>query len=214
MIVATVLRSGGPTYTPSWVWALKRGLNEHMTGEWTFRVLSDLPLNQWRIPLEYEWPGWWSKVELFRPGVFPRGELVCYMDLDTLVTGDLTRFASYDGDLAVLSDFYRPRDMATGMMLFRPGPHTERIFEAFVEAPSEIMARHRSRSDYWYTRVMDQPDRIQSRFPDAVVSFKAHARDGAPAGAVAVCGHGLPRFSDPAAKWAHDFWRARAAWAS
>lgn len=214
MIVATVLRSGGPTYTPSWVWALKRGLNEHMTGDWRFRVLSDLPLNQWRAPLVYDAPGWWAKVGLFGPGVFPRDELVVYLDLDTLVTGDLSFFRDYSDNLAVLSDFYRPKEMATGVMAFRPGPHTEGIFEAFVQDPAGIMAQHRSRSDHWYARYMDRPDRIQDLFPGRVASFKVHGRTGVPEGCAVLCGHGKPRFSDPSARWAHDFWKERAAWST
>lgn len=214
MIVATVLRSGGPTYTPSWVWALKRQLNEHAPEGWEFRVLSDLPLNHWRIPLRHDWPGWWSKVELFRPGSFPEGHLVLYVDLDTLIVGSLEPFASYAGELATLSDFYRPRIIASGVMLFRPGERTARIYDAFRRDAERIMAAHRSRSDFWYAKVMGTPDRIQQLYPRSVVSLKEDTRGGPPEGAAIVCGHGKPRLSDPAAGWAHRRWAEVRSWAA
>ena len=208
MIVATVLRSGGE-YSPAWVWALKRGLNEHMSGDWTFRVLSDLPLNQWRLPLPIDAPGWWAKVGLFAPGVFPRDELVVYLDLDTLICGDLSFMRAYEGRLAVLSDFYRPKTMATGVMLFRPGDHTEAVFEAFQRDPGGIMSRHTSRSDHWYARHFERPDRIQDLFPGRVCSFKVHGRAGVPEGAALVCFHGHPRPNNPAAGWGYHAWKGK-----
>nr|WP_145924153.1 hypothetical protein [Halomonas elongata] len=36
-------------------------------------------------PLAHGWPGWWSKLELFRP----HGGDLLYLDLDTVVRGDL-----------------------------------------------------------------------------------------------------------------------------
>lgn len=204
MIVATVLRSGG-CYDVSWVHALKRGLNRHLS-DFEFRVLTDQYVPTWGVKLAHDWPGWWSKPELWRPGVFPEGELVLYVDLDTLPVGDLSFFEDYGGELAVLSDFYTPRKLATGVMLFRPGPHTEAIYEAFRADPEGIIAQHPRRSDHWYATVMGEPDRLQDLYPGKLVSFKKHARAGVPDGARLVCGHGQPRFSSPDAGWAHDQW--------
>lgn len=217
LTIACVLRSGGD-YRPEWVHALKRGLSRHMSlpyrspmhelepGTWTFRCLSDVDLGRHSIPLIHDWPGWWAKVELFRPELFDG--LVLYLDLDTLVVDDLSQLAEYAGSLAVLSDFYQPRIMASGAMLFRPGHHTEAIYNRFRSDPEGVMASHRSRSDHWYATVMESPDRLQDVFPGSFVSFKAHARHGAPEGARAVCFHGKPRPNDPAAGWGYDEWRS------
>lgn len=204
MIVTTVLRLGG-TYDVPWVHALKRGLNRHLT-DFRFVCLTDAYLPTYGVRLEHDWPGWWAKVELFRPGLFPRGELVLYMDLDSLPVGDLSCFRAYEGELAVLSDFYQPRIMASGVMLFRPGERTEAIYAAFCADPEGIMAGHRTRSDHWYAKVMGEPDRLQDLFPGNIVSFKRDARHGPPDGSVLVCGHGNPRFSSPDAGWAHKEW--------
>ncbi len=216
LTVCCVLRSGGD-YGPEWVHALKRGLNRHMDapyrspmhelepGTWTLRCLSDVDLGRHSIPLLHDWPGWWAKVEVFRPDLFDG--LVLYLDLDTLVVDDLSPLAEYAGSLAVLSDFYQPRIMASGAMLFRPGHHTEAIYRRFLANPGGVMARHRSRSDYWYAHHMGEADRLQDLYPGRIVSFKRDARRGPPDGSWLVCGHGQPRFSDPAAGWAHQRWK-------
>ena len=46
----------------------------------------------WRvIPLLHNLPGWWSKLELFRPGLFDGA--VLYLDLDTLILKDISVLA-------------------------------------------------------------------------------------------------------------------------
>lgn len=206
--VACVLRSGGRVYGPEWVHALAAGVRQHLPGA-RFACLSDVHVpGVPTIRLEHGWPGWWAKVELFRPGLFP-GRVV-YLDLDTLPVGDMTDLGCYDGPLATLSDFYRPEHMASGVILFDPDA-VGHVYDAFRRDPEGIIAAHPDRSDFWYARVLGDPDRIQDLYPHQVVSLKAHARQRAPGGARLVCGHGPPRFSSPEAGWAHELWTRRAA---
>jgi len=51
-------------------------------------------------PLQNNWPGWWSKVELFRPGLF-EGR-VLYIDLDTLILKDLSAFVNFPSNFATI----------------------------------------------------------------------------------------------------------------
>lgn len=215
LTVACVLRSGGD-YSPEWVYALRRGLRAHMPGRyrsplsdpepdtWTFVCLTDMAIHApWRRPLLYHWPGWWSKLELFRPGLFETR--VLYMDLDTLVVGDLTDLASYRGDWGMIRGFYR--DIAqSGLMAWTPGPHTDELWADWLRSPEAHMARSRGDGDWLHERT--DGDRLMDLYPGQVVSYKVHARDGIPEGARVVCGHGQPRFSDPAAGWAHLHWSA------
>lgn len=204
--VACVLNSrtsagaGGTCYTPEWVWRLKRQVNRWLPDA-TFRYLSDVAPGPWRIPLEHDWPGWWAKLELFRPHIFAGP--VLYLDLDTLIVGDLSRIASYRGPFAMLSDFYKPASLASGVMAWTPGPHTEAIYHRFREG----VRTFEGRSDRWYARNAPTADRLQDLYPGEIVSLKAHARKGVPDGARLVCGHGNPRLSDPRAGWAHRAWR-------
>lgn len=203
--IACVLRSGG-AYTPEWVWALKRGLARHAPPH-TFVCLTDTPaaLGPWAVPLRHPWPGWWAKLALFEPGLFTGP--VLYLDLDTLVVGDLADLCSYAGPLALLSDFYRPACAQSGVMAWTPGDVTAATWEAWFRSPKAHMRRYRGDGE-WLHAYTDRPDRIQDLFPGQVVSYKVHASGGPPTGARLVCGHGRPKWNEPRAGWAHRHWTA------
>ena len=214
LTVACVLRSGG-IYSEEWVYALKRGLSRYMPGRyrdplsppepgtWTLRCLTDSKaLGHMAIPLRHGWHGWWSKIELFRPGLF--GTRVLYLDLDTLVVGDLTEVAALDVPFAMLSDFYRPEVAESGVMAWRPSPQTEAIYERFCEGPPRLIARYRG--DGRFIREHVAHERLQDLVPGQIVSLKVHAKGGPPDGAALVCGHGTPRLNTRAAGWAHREW--------
>lgn len=48
-------------------------------------------------------PGWWGKMATFMPSAAGRRRI--YFDLDTVITGDLTPLATYDGPFAVCENF-------------------------------------------------------------------------------------------------------------
>jgi hypothetical protein len=203
--VACVLRTGG-VYTADWVWALKRGINRHLPTPYQLLVLTDVAagFGPWGVQLKYDWPGWWSKLEVFRPGLFEGP--VLYLDLDTLPVGDLSEIASYSGRFAMLSDFYRPDRAESGVMAFTPGPETERIWNAFAADPFKAMKQFRQ--DGKFIAAHSEPVRLQDVFPRQIVSLKVHARQALPGDARLCCAHGRPKFDDPAAGWAHQAWRA------
>ena len=78
--IATVLKCGGE-YVERHVHALRDQCKKHVP--WAdFICLSDGHPECKTIPLVYDYPGWWSKMELFKL----HGPIL-YMDLDTVVTG-------------------------------------------------------------------------------------------------------------------------------
>ena len=82
--VVCVLRQGGKVgYDASWVDKLKSAVNRHLTIPHRFICLSDCEVNCERIPLIDIGTGFWSKLELFRPGLFTSP--VLYIDLDTVI---------------------------------------------------------------------------------------------------------------------------------
>ena len=87
--VATVLRSRGGRYGPGWVRRLAAGLRRHLPRPYRLVCLTDVPDAvadvAEPIPFRYDWPGWWSKLELFREDVSV-GRMI-YFDLDTVITG-------------------------------------------------------------------------------------------------------------------------------
>jgi hypothetical protein len=86
--VVCVLRSGGKVgYNASWVEKLQRGVSRNLSTPHQFVCLSDCDVPCQRIDLVYSGKGFWSKVQLFRPGLFVGP--VLYLDLDTVICNSL-----------------------------------------------------------------------------------------------------------------------------
>lgn len=207
MTVVCVLKTGGD-FNRQWVYALQQGVAQFLPTPHHFVCLTNDSSIDFclRIPLLHDWARWWPKVELFRADLF-EGR-VWYVDLDSLPVRLLKFMTKYDGPFAMLSDFYRPAGIASGVMTWT-GNEMTHIYETFVKNSSTIMKSHPQRMDHWFSKVIPSPERLQSHFPGEVVSYKKDARDKAPEGASLVCGHGRPRFSSMAAGWAHLEWKKR-----
>lgn len=194
--VVCVLRSGGE-FRPEHVVALYEGVRKHWPSDGPFLdfvCFTDTPIGRYgvrEVPLVGGWPGWWSKVEVFRPDALQ--STVLYLDLDTVVVGDLSPFLDYGGELAMLSDFYRPQLAQSGVMAFRAGSGTEaaRLWAAFVTDSASHIARFRGDGEWLHDRA--RPDRLQDLYPGQIVSYKVHCGAGVPDGARIVCHHGKPR---------------------
>lgn len=143
------------------------------------------------IPLQHDWPGWWSKLELFSNVI--DGDLF-YIDLDTVVLGDLGEFEAV-GQTTMLSDFYWPERPASGLMYIAERDKAA-VWSRWLESPDKHMARKPGRGDIgdqgFLAQVLE-PARWQDLLPGRVVSYKAHCRQQVPAGADIVCFHGKPR---------------------
>src|SRR6185437_3375269 len=103
LTVACVLRSGG-LYDAEWVAKLQRGVARHLTLPYRFVCFSDCPVPCERIPLRHDWPGWWSKLEIFSQ---PIEGTTLYFDLDTVVVGSLDRIAAYPHRFTMCHEYYR-----------------------------------------------------------------------------------------------------------
>lgn len=165
------------------------------------------------VKLKHGWPGWWSKMELFRPDIFDDGDTVLYLDLDTVVVRDIGHLeGAIDCDLILLRDFYRPMtNMATGMMGWTAGQFTD-LYHFFERSRFKASDRFSSsmggfRSDQEFIQKVIEPKRVrywQDEFPDQVVSYKVHCERALPAQAHVVCFHGKPRPSEVEQPWARN----------
>ena len=196
--VACVLRSGGH-YTPEWVAKLRDGVAAHM-GPHRFVCLSDVPVPCERWHLIHDWPGWWSKLELFR---FGAGQML-YLDLDCVVTGPLDDLVS-DGPLTMCDDFLRPGLHNSSVMSWA-GDYS-RIYDAMRADPEGVMGDYTRRKD---RRIGDQAfieDQVKPMtFPAGrIVSYRVSARHAVPEGASVVSFHGSPK-PDTAGGWVADSW--------
>jgi len=204
LTVALVLRSGGD-YGPVDVRRLVRQLWGRLIGHVEHRIvcLSDMPVPGVDVvPLAHGWPGWWSKLELFRPGVFPNGDRIFYIDLDTILLGPIDSILSIDQRFVVLEDFYHPPKYGSGLMMWTAGDAMLRDlvwtpFAADPERAMEVSGWWGDQAWLWRTVPLDAVSYFQRERPGEVVSFKVHCRDGRPPeGARVVCFHGRPKPAD------------------
>lgn len=210
MDVICVLRSGGE-YDASWVEKLQRGVARHLTIPHRFRCLSDVPVACGE-PLKHDWPGWWSKIELFRPGVITGPTL--YLDLDTVICGPLDNIAKLSYPFAALRNFHQPDFIGSGVMWFRDGdavPHS--VFAKFAKMPQAYIAHHErvqagshlgDQAFIWDT-LKGQVPFLTDEFP-GIKSYKYHARSFMPADTSIICFHGLPRLPQVKSPWITQHW--------
>lgn len=104
LTVACVLRVSGNTYSPAWARRLQRNVAQHLTVPHRFVCLTNLPsvAGLDTQPLTENWPGWWSKIELFKPGQFTGP--VLYLDLDMMACGNIDRLVGPWPNLVMLRD--------------------------------------------------------------------------------------------------------------
>lgn len=193
MIIAHVLKSGG-VYAPEHVVSLRTQIRWFMP-DVPIVCLSDIDFqieDVRRVPLTHGWPGWWSKLELFRPGVFGKQRVV-YLDLDTWVRRDLAPLAEIPGAFCALRDFYRPDGLGSGVMVFDPLEAVELYIRFAFDAEAQ-MRKHKRGGDQAFIeqyRIWTAA-RIQDHAA-GVYSYKVHCKEGVPADARLVCFHGRPK---------------------
>ena len=86
--VACVLRAGGKVgYDAAWVAKLQRAVERNLSHPHRFVCLSDCEVPCEHIALETVGKGFWSKVQLFKPGLFDGP--VLYLDLDTVICSSI-----------------------------------------------------------------------------------------------------------------------------
>jgi hypothetical protein len=128
-------------------------------------------------------PGWWIKMNAFAPDVF-EGDMLL-IDLDTVVL----RLPAMPSDTTVLNDWNNPDGIGSGFMYVSAKDRTK-VWNAFKDAPSDHMRRHRAAGDQGFIRECLP---LAHRWGDNVRSYKLHCRSHLPKGTDVVCFHGQPR---------------------
>lgn len=200
--IACVLKSGG-IYTADWVLRLKRGIERHASAPSRFVCLTDIEVPGTDVlPLREGWPGWWSKIELFRPGLLTGPTR--YLDLDVVVVGDVAPSLTACSAFTMVHERGKSDYFNSSAMAWRGDQGW--VFEAFRSDPARHMARFRR-----HPRIGDQAFisnlLIEEQTPPrtfrqvlgygAIVSYKQDCCQIAPpAAACVVSFHGRPKPRD------------------
>lgn len=189
-------------YGPEYVDALYRGVRRHFDGELRFVCLVDQeygfsePVESVKL-LEPK-SGWLTLLEAFRPDLGMDRRLV--LGLDTVITGDLTEIAEWDGELCMPRDPFTPELLCNGALIADAG------------ASDWLWALYQQQKDHWpsHWEVAGKPSEMaflrhhcpsycnvtDVEFPGQVVSYKAHWLQGDCPDARIVYFHGHPKPHD------------------
>lgn len=140
------------------------------------RVLTDAPLvcltdlteiEEPRIPLIHNWPGWWSKLELFEHDL---GEC-CYFDLDVIIKR-LDWIDKLDMKLFhAMRDAFHPSILNSSVMLWK-GRRCDIVGEFSLETLNGLTTAQKSAGDQWW--ILKHVVKWYEIPPPTVVSFKKH----------------------------------------
>lgn len=194
MRIVTVLKSGGD-FKPVHVQALQRQVNKHAPFA-TFECLTDVKVEGVECrPLKRNWPGWWSKLELFDPEM--KGEFL-FMDLDTAIVGPLDDFFNRP-KLTLLRDWYRDgvklKEGLGGALIYSSEADRAPIWNDFTIRPSLSMAMNRRGDQHYFEHFwLRRAARWQDELPGQLASWKVTCKNGVvPPTTRLVTFHGQPR---------------------
>ena len=198
--VVCVLRDGGE-YTPEYVKRLYSGFAENTTKNFRFVCLCDekfepeLDFIETRR-LTFNLPGWWAKMELFKPSMSDLGDFL-YCDLDTVIKGNVDRLLDVAAPTALRDMLAPPTDdlnCGSGLM-FLTRSYREKIWKKWRESPKKHMADSGKYGDQRFLRQwLKRWDRFQDVLPGALISYKkGNVAENGTQGAAMVIFHGRPR---------------------
>lgn len=187
MQIACVLKSGRE-FWPEHVSNLADSILEH--NDLPILCLTDQVIDHPAVkvvPLQHDWPKWWAKIELFRPGVCPGPTL--YLDLDTAVVGKIPPITD---KFTMLRDVYQGTNYGSGVMSWQECP--TRIYDAFVRDPQGHQIRYSTRVN-WGDQgfIRDHVGVTPEVFGPEYRSYKVHCQSQVPEGTKVVFFHGKPR---------------------
>lgn len=158
LIVAAVC--WGKKYPDSYVRRLKNSVARQLNWPHEFVCLTDHPIEGVDcLPLQdlgKVKEGWWYKVQLFRPDLFPSGARILYLDLDVIVRREIASLAILETDepLTMVYNFGPNRGHCahnSSVMMWTAGDtRVEQIYRLFTD---DVM-RHLHGDQCWIWRVL------------------------------------------------------------
>jgi hypothetical protein len=186
MIVICVYKSGGD-FTAEHVSALRAGLDRYMPCSFSFWCLTDRPFEVMDvadkvIQLGHDLPGWWSKIELFRP-IYDVGQTVIYFDLDVMVLKPLDDFinvvtTSGPTMLRSADSIGKANDWPSSSIMSWRGNELMEIYTRFFEIGNVIELSQSNpsyagqRTDQGFIRTIVNPKKFQDYLPPHYILYK------------------------------------------
>ena len=181
----------GSLYPSTYVNVLHAAVRHHMTGSFRFVCLTNEPaglnpeIEHYPIPdigfrPEHWEHGCWPKLTVFMPDLYGLRGRALFLDLDSLVVGNLDSFFKSNPGVVVLDwssmkgNHQAPnREVGTGVFAFTLGSESQ-IVRTFHQSPEAAVRNFRLEQNF----VQAKASSIDYWPRDWVVSFKLHQRRG------------------------------------
>lgn len=155
MITVCAVRTG-TKYPLFYVERLFASVSRHMTVGHDFCLITDdmasIPRVSGILAMRHtDQPGYWAKLEMFRPDWRWKSPLL-YIDLDNVVVGSLDDLAECGGDLVGIRDWNLSDMMNSGVMRIKPGIAPE-IWAEYGGDPAKATFRYRWGDQHLISRV-------------------------------------------------------------
>jgi hypothetical protein len=177
--IACVCKTGRE-YTPEHVDILQNMVKRHVKVPYEFVCVSDVKQNCRTVLFEQDFPGWWSKIELFRKGIF--SGKVLFMDLDTIVCGNITDYLTkpQSNRLYMMTEFDYPKEVSSCFMAWDTDKvDLSHLYNNFIKNPARFMQHYDNdykpfRGDQLYISKNQKFDRINSLSSQKIMSYRVH----------------------------------------
>lgn len=199
LTVVSVYKPGGG-FSDDYVGRLKANVAANCKADHRFVCLTNRNLDNIEcIPLAEKRSGYWNKLEIFRRGLFD-GPVV-YLDLDTMIVGDVTDILTYPHGFTAGYNFKRKHadSMASWFMAFDGREDRSHLFDGYCpgSTPTEYEQDWVRWGDQGYIQdnLRHEWTSIDDLFPGRCASYKWEIRRPwkIPPAVSFVAFHGKPR---------------------
>lgn len=220
-MVTVVCLKWGDKYAPEYVNKLYNMVQRNLTIPHRFVCVTEnteglnpdieimpLKLDGWPTTMR-NFQGWWFKLDLFRSNNGLTGKIF-YVDLDTVIVGNIDQIVESAQEFTVLRDFYRgyPKNrpmnncMGSGLMCWQAEKHAYLYDDFMANVGDNIQKYSQGGDQIWIQDRQTHRQYWQDLVPDQIVSYKVHCiknrrhsleKSWVPQGARIVCFHGTPR---------------------
>ena len=202
----------GDQYPLKYVDRLWRMVKRNLTLPHRFICITEHQIEGWTHRPFCDYPGWWGKVSLFKPGVAAGPSL--WLDLDVVITGSLDDLVTrYSGcELAMPWNWAKSGHggCQSSVMVWK-GNSAQQIWDEFDPAWAHWPPINRSGvlwgDQEWITHLRDKGRlNVTQIDPPLVQSYKYHCQNGVPDDCRVVVFHGEPKPSDVGDAWVKATW--------
>jgi len=148
--------------------------------------------------LEKGFEGWWNKIQLFNPN-FLKGERFLYLDLDVVITEDITSILSRTEPFVTIDDWIYPTYNSSAMLM-TGGAHSH-VYDLFVKDKEKAMASCPQGDQQWISNYVEAALFTKEDF----ASFRMSGCEAEPKGRIVVF-HGKPDPHEVKGTWVQKLW--------